>query len=137
MPNAIEAVIAPTTSTVQVSSAVGSAGTALTATPSASIELSVLPNGSPIEYKVGAGTWIVLDGGQGVSLPINLALTTVALRKSSPVAGAVPVRLTVNLLTQSRSGSGDLIAQPAIVVSATAPSNADGRPDGTVYIQTA
>jgi len=137
MPNAIEPVITSTSSTVQVSGALGSAGVALTATPSASVEISVPPNSAPVAYKVGADAWRVLDGGQGVSLPINLSLTTVLVRKASTVAGSVPLRMTVNLLTQTRTGSGDLVAEPIVFVGTTAPSNADGRPDGTIYIQTA
>lgn len=130
---AVEAVIAPTVSTVQVTSAAGGAGQALTSTPSQSVGLGNNGAGNqPYQYKVGAGAWITLAPGQGVTLPIDLAVTAVNLRKASQTAGAVPATLTINAITQM-TPSG----VPLVVVGTAAPSNADGRPDGTIYIQTA
>lgn len=130
----VEAVVTPTTSTVQVSSAVGGSGQAVTTTPSVSVELSNGVNSAPVEYKVGSGSWVTLDGGQGANLPINLAVTSLSLRKGAPVAASIPVTVTVNAFMQTLAGGTNL---PMVVVGTAAPSNSDGRPDGTIYVQTA
>lgn len=134
MAQPIEAVISTATSVVQVSAAVGGAGQALTATPSASIDLATTSYGGPVQYKVGAGAWLTLDREQGVNLPINLAVTAVLLRKATPVGADVPVTLSVNTVSGNQASGAPV---PAVIVGTAAPSNADGRPDGTIYIQTA
>jgi hypothetical protein len=129
----IEAVITPTVSTVQVTSAAGAAGQALSSTPSSSIALANNDVGqNSLEYKVGAGAWQTLSSGQGVSLPIDLSATAVLVRKGTSTTASVPLTLTVNAIAQM-TPSG----VPAVIVGSAAPSNADGRPDGTIYIQTA
>lgn len=131
----IEAVITPTVSTVQVTSAAGGAGQALSSTPSSSISLSNNDAGrNPVQYKVGAGAWETLATGQGVTLGVNLAVTTVNLRKAGSTAASVPVTLTVNAVTDTQVGGASI---PTIIVGSAAPSNSDGRPDGTIYVQTA
>lgn len=129
----IEALIESTSSVVQVSSAAGSAGQALTATPNASIEL-VAGRAGPVEYKVGADPWALLDREQGIALSIDLASTAVLVRKVTPAAAAVPLTVKVNKVTRTMAGASNL---PLVVVGTAPPSNSDGMPDGTLYIQTA
>lgn len=129
----IEALFTSTPSVVQVTSAMGSAGQALPVTPSSSIDLARGGVGGPIQYKVGAGTWITLDANEGVNLAIDLAVTAVLLRKGTTNAAAIPVQLKVNVLNNSQASGVNV---PTVVVGSAAPNNADGRPDGTVYIQT-
>lgn len=134
MTQTIEAVFAKTTSIVQVAAAMGGAGQALPTTPSSSVDLACGSIGGPVEYKVGSGAWITLDRHQGVTLNIDLSTTAVLVRKASTASAAVAVALSINTLKTSQVGEANV---PAIIVGSGAPSNSDGRPDGTVYIQTA
>lgn len=130
----IEATFTSTPSVVQVTSAMGSAGQALAATPSASIDLSRGNFGGPVQYKVGSGAWVTLDTNDGVNLAVDLSVATVMLRKGTTNAAAIPVQLKVNVLNGSQASG---VNMPTVVVGSAAPSNSDGRPDGTIYVQTA
>lgn len=134
MSQPIEAIVTSLPSVVQVTATVGGAGQALAATPSSSIALALGSFGGPVQYKVGAGAWTTLDRNQGINLPIDLNVTAVLLRKGTPTTAAIPVQVTINSLKSNQVDGANV---PTIVVGTAAPSNADGRPDGTIYIQTA
>lgn len=121
---------------VSVTSAAGGAGqTVAITTPTVGAELKNGLDG-PIEYQVGAAGWLFLDTGAGVLLPINLAYTTLKLRKAAStrsVAFGAVVSYSAGTALKTRNGS----VFSNVIVSSVAPSNGDGEPDGTIYIQTA
>ncbi len=120
------------TSQVTITSAYGSAGQAITsATPTDSVFLKNW--NSPrygIEYKVGSGAWISSIGpGMDAVLTIDLSTTTLMVRRSENSTSPIIIDVEMN-----PKGVSD---PTLIVISSEAPSDADGRPDGTIYIQTA
>lgn len=121
---------------VSVTSAAGGAGQTVPLTvATVGVELKNGLDG-PIEYQVGAAGWLFLDTSAGILLPINLAYTTLKLRKgASTRAVAFGVVVSYSVASELETPNGSVFSN--IVVSATAPSNGDGRPDGTIYIQTA
>lgn len=121
---------------VSVTSAAGSAGQAVPiTTPTVTVNLDNRSAG-PVEFQIGAGAWQPLARGAGIPLALNLANTTLKLRKG---ASTLPMAFLVNVEavsgTQLVTREGGLLL--GLVVSSAAPVNADGRPDGTIYIQTA
>lgn len=118
-------------STVSVSSAAGGSGQSITsAVPTESV---LLKNFSAqryaIEYQVGSGAWTRLESGNTVLLSQDLNVTTLKARlvQFSPSPIAVDVEMNPKASSDPTN----------IVISSTAPSSSDGRPDGTIYIQTA
>lgn len=82
-----------------------------------------------IEYQIGSGAWVLLQRSTDTTLAIDLSVTTLKLRRV--VNSVSPIVVDVEMNPKS-------ISDPTrIVISSAAPSNADGRPDGTIYIQTA
>ena len=82
-----------------------------------------------IEYQIGSDAWAPLAKGTDITLSVDLSATTLKVRR---VENSVsPILVDVEMNPKS-------ISDPTrIVISSTAPSDADGRPDGTIYIQTA
>lgn len=120
---------------VAVTSTAGGAGqTVALTTPTVGADLKNGLDG-PIEYQIGAGAWLFLDRGAGVFVPVNFAYTTLKLRKA-----ASTLQTAFNCVVSYAVGGalttkhGGLFSN--LIVSSAAPSNADGRADGTIYIQT-
>lgn len=82
-----------------------------------------------IEYQIGSGDWQSLAKGTDITLPVDLSATTLKVRRSENAFASILVDVEMNPKS---------ISDPTrIVISSTAPVNGDGRPDGTIYIQTA
>lgn len=82
-----------------------------------------------IEYQIGSGAWTLLPRGTDNTLSVDLSATTLKVRLAENSVS--PIVIDVEMNPKS-------ISDPTrIVISSTAPSNGDGRPDGTIYIQTA
>lgn len=106
----VQAEVTSTQSTVAVTAVAGGAGQALTAVSSTSIALSLGSFGAgPVEYKVGADGWVVLDRNQGVKLPIDLRTTEVRLRKAVPSAASIAVTLTVIAAATATPAAADSV----------------------------
>jgi hypothetical protein len=86
-----------TLTTVQVSSAAGSAGTSLgITTATTKVQLTNVSASTDIDYNVAGSGWKTLSPvGGGVVLPIDLSTTTVMVRKGGATAGNVPLNVTV------------------------------------------
>jgi hypothetical protein len=65
------------------------------------------------------------------------AVSAGALQVIGPFAGTNRFLITCAVGMIAAAVTSAVIGFPTIVVSNAAPSNSDGRPDGTVYIQTA
>ena len=85
--------------------------------------LTVIAHGGEYTFENPVGTRIVDSGSSNVFGPFPAAATV----KLTSVQGDLYYEL---------AGSQGNTAPSSIIVAAAAPSNADGRPDGTVYIQT-
>ncbi|EJN07795.1 hypothetical protein [Herbaspirillum sp. YR522] len=86
----------------------------------------------------GAGMAYLLDdaAGRGNSLQSwTLAATT--LQQIGPYQGIRRVRITCSSGSIVATTLPAILNLPQIVVSSAAPNNNDGRPDGTLYVQTA
>lgn len=82
-----------------------------------------------IEYQIGSGAWVLLPRSTDTTLAIDLSATTLKVRRVENSVSPIVVDVEMNPKS---------ISDPTrIVISSTAPSDGDGRPDGTIYIQTA
>ena len=80
-----------------------------------------------IEYQVGDEAWKLIGPNMDASVDVDLSTTTLKLRR----AEFAPSPITVNVEKYEIIAADPTI----IVVSAASPSDEDGRPDGTIYIQ--
>jgi hypothetical protein len=126
-------VVNSTTNKVTVAAAPQGAGTAFAYTQSSTAAL--IYNTSPVnavEYKLNSGAWIPIPHGTGPTVMCDLAVDVITLRQVD-ATGISTVEISVDSAPTSNIGG---ITAPLIIVGSTAPSNADGRPDGTLYVQT-
>ena len=101
---------------VAVSSAPGSAGAAIANTSvSSRVQIVNRNAGCDIDYRVGLGDWQTLSRDQGRWLEVNLAATSVMLRKASPVAGSVMVKVLIEGAPVLVGSSG--VIAPAITAA--------------------
>lgn len=118
-------------SQVEVTSEYGSAGQSLTS--AIATESVFLKNWNTsrfgVEYQIGSGAWMLLGPGMDVVLLIDLTATTLKVRTAEFVPP--PILLNVEMYQEVASDP------TRIVISSDAPSDSDGRPNGTIYIQTA
>lgn len=116
---------------VAVASAFNSAGQSITSTiATASVWLKNWGRqGFAIEYQIGTGAWTRLENLADVQLAIDLTVTTLKVRRVE--FSPTPINIEVEMTPMIASDP------TRIVISSTAPVNGDGRPDGTIYIQTA
>ena len=100
-----------------------------------------MPAGRSLRIARALGTFSARIVSGAASLPVVLATNATANATYGPYAYGVVVRLSVSAPGQVEY---DVAATPAlgpgadggsIVVSADAPSNDDGRPENTIYIQ--
>lgn len=88
------------TQSVSVTAAAGSAGTAFTH-PAVSTKVTIVNTtaspDSDMEYRVDGGAWTKLTRNVGVDLPINIAATSLAFRRSA--AGSVASTVEVSIVT--------------------------------------
>lgn len=113
----IAATVEETPLTVDVTGAPGSAGVAVSHTAkSSSVTLSNTSRGCDMQYKVGSGSWVDLERGCGIDLPIDFSATSLYLRRSTLDGGPATASLNVEGL-------------PTLSVSnTTVPTKADGVP---------
>lgn len=117
-------------SQVSVTSAYGTAGQSVTSSvPTDSV---FLKNWNSriygIEYQIGSGAWTPIGPNQDMLIAIDLNATTLKVRRAENATSPIVIDVDIN-----PKGISD---PTRIVISSTAPSNSDGRPDGTIYIQT-
>lgn len=99
-----------------------------------------LQEGQAINIKVdslGAGMVYFLDDAAGRGN--SKQSWTLAASQSLPIgpyAGTNRFRMTCSVGSVSYDVVDATVNVPQIVVSSSAPNNSDGRPDGTIYIQT-
>lgn len=96
------------TSTVQVSSAAGSAGASLGITTKTFKVQLVNRSGvsADLQYKVGAGAWETLRAPDGaVSIGVDLSATTILVRKGGPQTGSVPIEVTTYSAGDTQAGT--------------------------------
>jgi hypothetical protein len=101
-----------------------SVGTPVVATIPEGYVLTVTGDSSAVGTVVqsgGPGSWVF-----GVGLSINMG----------PFTGSQKLTITCTAGTATASIQIADVTVPQIVVSSAAPSNSDGRPNGTIYIQT-
>lgn len=91
----LKASVSTTRVSFAVTAAAGSAGDVV-ANTTASTEVRLRNTGiEPVEYKVDAGAWVVLQGKSSTLLDINLASQVVRTRRAvSAVAGTVELEIT-------------------------------------------
>lgn len=116
---------------VSITAAYGSAGQSVTS--SVATDSVRIKNWNQsvygIEYQVGSGDWLPLAKQTDTTLSIDLSVTTLKVRLSENSVS--PILVDVEMNPKS-------ISDPTrVVISSSAPSDSDGRPDGTIYIQTA
>jgi hypothetical protein len=114
-----------------ITAAYGSAGQSITsAVPTESVRLKNWNQTSyGIEYQIGSADWLLLPKGTDITLAVDLSVTTLKVRRSENAFPTILVDVEMNPKS---------ISDPTrIVISSAAPSDSDGRPEGTIYIQTA
>lgn len=119
---------------VLVTSAAGGAGQALAITTSTTfVTLYNTSQSAGVEYQLNAGPWTFIGKSTGAIVEADLAASTIKLRQTNDGIGNPTVEIGTDSAPSSKWGG---IQNPLIIIGASgvAPTNADGRPDGTVYI---
>lgn len=62
--------------------------------PTTSVTIANLSIGQPIEYRIGSDAWQHLDGSGGITLPIDLSVDKVRLRRAALEGGEIKVQVT-------------------------------------------
>jgi len=85
-----------------------------------------------VEYQLNTGPWTLIPRGTGPTINCDLAVDTIKLRQVIVADGVTTVEISVDSSPSSNFGG---IVAPLVIVntSGVAPTNADGRPDGTLY----
>lgn len=122
---------------IDVTAVAGSAGVAFTeARPTRMVQLINLSGLTAIEYRVGSGNWTLLAESDTVALSVNLATTTIRVRRFGRLDLPAQAEVFFELATSDGSVTDEEPSEVAVmVVSTDAPNDSDGRPDGTLWLQ--
>lgn len=85
-----------------------------------------------IEYQLNAGPWVPVLKNTGPTINCDLAVDVIKLRQVNVGEGATSVEISVESAPSSNFGG---IVAPLVIsnTSGVAPTNGDGRPDGSLY----
>lgn len=103
----ITAEVETTPLTVAVTGAPGGAGVAVPYS-SASSNVTIANLGADVQYKVGSGAWVEMEKQDGVTLPINLAATTLSFRRATLDGGAASVELAIDGVPTLKTGASTI-----------------------------
>lgn len=106
----ITAEVESTPLAVAVTGAPGSAGVALAhSAASSSLLMTNNSTAAAIQYKIGTGPWETLVRQAGVTLPTNLAVTPLYLRRGTYDGGVATVDLVIDGVPSIKAGAGSVV----------------------------
>lgn len=126
--------------TVVIDAPLGSAGQLIDETRATrTVQLINMAGTTQIEYRVGAGPWTKLDPTETVQLDIDLSATGIYLRRGGRIGLPASAQILFDLVYTPAGPSTDRWYQEPdatpLIVSDEPPQDADGRPDGTLWIE--
>lgn len=119
-----------TTLMVAVTGAPGGAGVAVSnSVASSSVVVTNTSNGAALQYKAGAGAWLMLVPSEGIELPIDLSTTALLLRRARYDGGLASAQLVIaSKATLGTSEAGLPIAAGGAVVATITGTGVVGSP---------